>query len=399
MPGCRRSSATRSSSGRALPVHPSLGWATGGADTATTSQAHRQDSEPRLVALLRDEIEAAPGRRITFARFMERSLTEPDLGYYATSGLRPTREGDFLTAPELHPFFGRCVGRFITALWQDTGSTRPFRVREYGAGRGTLRDSIRAGLEADDPALASVLEWQALDLPGRGDNATNGKKVELVIANEYLDALPVHRVLQQDGLRESFVGWRDGWFAEVIDAPSSPALSDHLEADGVVLAEGQRAEICLAGPTWMRSLGDEAKSVLVIDYGHEAAELYGPRRMGGSLLTYREHEVGDDPFAAVGRTDLTAHVDLTALRRAASDVGLRLLGDTSQARFLSSLGLGGLLGDLGQDPATTATEYMAARSAVAHLVDPRHLGGFRVLAWTSEAVVPKEVLPGFDGAA
>ena len=75
-------------------------------------------SEPRLVAALRDEIMAAPGQRITFARFMERALTEPGLGYYATSELRPTRAGDFLTAPELHPFFGRCLGRLLNAAWE-----------------------------------------------------------------------------------------------------------------------------------------------------------------------------------------------------------------------------------------------------------------------------------------
>mgnify|MGYP001812138934 FL=1 len=81
-------------------------------------------SEPRLVERIRDEILAAPGRRITFARFMQRALTEPGLGYYATSELRPTRGGDFLTAPELHPFFGRCMGRFIAAA-AATGDARP----------------------------------------------------------------------------------------------------------------------------------------------------------------------------------------------------------------------------------------------------------------------------------
>ena len=97
-------------------------------------------SERRLVEAIRDEILAAPEGRITFARFMQRALTEPGLGYYATSAERPTREGDFLSAPELHPLFGRCIGRFVASAWDHAGRPAPYRIHEYGAGRGTLRD-------------------------------------------------------------------------------------------------------------------------------------------------------------------------------------------------------------------------------------------------------------------
>ena len=85
--------------------------------TTTPTDPRWTDSEPRLVEAIRDEILAAPDRRITFARFMERALIEPGMGYYATAGTRPTREGDFLTAPELHPFFGRCGGRQLDEIW------------------------------------------------------------------------------------------------------------------------------------------------------------------------------------------------------------------------------------------------------------------------------------------
>jgi SAM-dependent MidA family methyltransferase len=121
--------------------------------------------------------------------------------------------------------------------------------------------------------------------------------------------------------------------------------------------------------------------LLMIDYGHPAAELYGPQRVAGTLVTYRDHHAGLDPFNAVGRQDLTAHVDLTAVDRAAREVGLEPMGWTTQARFLARLGLGELLSDLGRDPSTDAQQYLAARAAVARLLDPRHLGGFRVLAY------------------
>ncbi len=346
-------------------------------------------SEPRLVAAIRDEILAAPEGHITFARFMQRALTEPELGYYASSELRPTRAGDFLTAPELHPFFGRCLGRVVSAA-QAASASSPLRVLEYGGGRGTLRDDAVAG-------LAFHVHWTRADLPDRSDD--DGGPADLVIANEYLDALPVHRLVQAGELQESFVGWHDGWFAEVQGEPSTPKLAEQLAADGVELRAGQRAEVCLDAPRWLGTVAARLVPggvVLVIDYGHDAAELYGPRRMAGTLLTYRGHEVGDAPFEAVGRSDLTAHVDITALERAAEEAGLALIGSTTQGPFLARLGLGELLTELGRRPDVEPAAYLEARAAVGRLVDPRQLGGFRVLAWARPAddgSLP--ALPGF----
>jgi SAM-dependent MidA family methyltransferase len=343
----------------------------------------RAESEPELVRAIRDEIGAAPGARITFARFMERALTEPGLGYYATSDMRPTRSGDFLTAPELHPFFGRCVGRQLTEVWTRLGSPARFVVREWGAGRGTLARTVRDGLRSDASGLADALDWEPVDLPGRRAPRSE-VVVGAVVANEYLDALPVHRVVRRGGrLLERYVAWRDGWFAEEDGEPSSPALAAHLDADGVALADGQLAEIGLTATRWVERAARELRVgvMLVIDYGRPAAELYGPRRMAGSLVTYRRNVAGDDAYRAVGRQDLTAHVDLTALGRAAIEAGLERLGSTTQARFLVGLGLGELLSDLGRDPATDAQAYLDARASAARLLDPRHLGGFRVLAF------------------
>ena len=178
---------------------------------------------------LRDEIAAAPGERITFARFMQRALTEPGLGYYAVSDARPTRTGDFLTAPELHPFFGRCIGRFVKAAQSTREAAPEFRVCEYGAGRGTLRDSATSRAPAASRGSVSTCPTAATRPVGSCD---------LVIANEYLDALPVHRLVYERRLREAWVGWADGWFSEVIDEPSTSELPAYLEAGGVELRPG-----------------------------------------------------------------------------------------------------------------------------------------------------------------
>lgn len=343
------------------------------------------DGDPRLVARIRDQIANSPGGRITFARFMERALTEPDLGYYATSELRPTRAGDFLTAPELHPFFGRCVGRALTASWSEVGEPSRFRVREYGAGRGTLRDTVLAGLAADAPMLARAIAWQAVDVPGRHPDPDPAATADAVIANEYLDALPVHRLVVADGaMRESWVTWTDDRFAWLDGDLSSPSLGDPLVAAGVPLREGQVLEVRPTVAAWVADVArvvGPGGLVLVIDYGHETRELYGPARMAGTLATYRGHTVGDDPLAAVGHQDITAHVDLGEVRRAAQAEGLVATSDTGLGTWLVGLGLGELLSDLGRDPATNPQAYADARAAVLRLLDPRHLGGQRVLGF------------------
>ena len=204
-----------------------------------------------------------------------------------------------------------------------------------------------------------------------------------VLANEFLDALPVHRVIWQSGqLRERFVGWDGQGLCDVVGPPSTPALAQRLADEAVQLVEGAQAEICLAIDGWLREVatGLRRGCVLVIDYGYPAAELYGPTRTNGTLRAYAGQQVHDDPFVAVGRQDLTAHVDLSAVERAALAVGLSQLGVTSQAEFLVGVGVDVLLEAIRADPATTAEEWLSVRSALHRLLDPRLLGGFRVLA-------------------
>jgi SAM-dependent MidA family methyltransferase len=211
-----------------------------------------------------------------------------------------------------------------------------------------------------------------------------GEFTGVILANEFLDALPVHRLVMQEGvLAECYVGWSEGWFSEIRGGLSDEGLGTQLRAEGVELADGQRAEVCLAAPSWLRSVAADLRGgiILIIDYGHDAAELYSARRRAGSLVTYREHEAGDDPFEAVGHQDITAHVDISALGRAAGEAGLSAAGSTTQGHFLADLGLGEMLVALGQEPTTSTETYVAARASVARLLDPRHLGAFRVLAW------------------
>jgi SAM-dependent MidA family methyltransferase len=368
----------------------------------------RQPAEPRspseLVALIRAEIEAAPDRRITFARFMERALYEPRLGYYRQAADRPTDAGDFLTAPETHAIFGWTVARRIERMWADLGEPDPFGLIEYGAGSGTLAISILEGLRRHgSSSLLAAIRYEPVeanqhrlgDLRRRFEKAGfadrlapagsgTGEPVSVTgvfLANEFLDALPIHRVVVRGGvLRELFVTWSDR-FVEVVAESSTEELARRLADDAVELAEGQIAEICLGLEPWL----DEAAArldrgyVLAIDYGSEAAELYGPRHLAGTLLGYRGHRVVDDPFTDPGAIDLTAHVDFTALKILGERRGLRPVALITQSEFLVKSGLESELRALQESPNTTAEDYLRARSGVVRMLDPRHMGRFRVL--------------------
>jgi SAM-dependent MidA family methyltransferase len=355
------------------------------------------DSEPALLDQIRAAIEA--DGPITFDRFMAIALYDPDHGYYRTVTERPGRGGDFLTAPETHPIFGAAIARQVDEVWQRLDRPAGFVVREYGAGSGTLAAAILAGLRGDGSGLERVLDYQPVEINDHRrvetierlgshvrERARSGpaKARGVVLANEFLDALPVHRASQQDGrLRELFVDW-DGVQGRLVERPGEPstaALAARLDHDGIRLAESQVVEICLGLEPWLARVAAELEQglVLVIDYGHRASALYDPARVGGTLRAYAGHRAHADPFIAVGRQDLTSHVDLTALEAAARAHGLDLLGDVSQAELLLGCGLEELVDRVRSSPATTMEEWLALRSAVARFLDPAALGGFRAV--------------------
>jgi SAM-dependent MidA family methyltransferase len=353
------------------------------------------ESDPILVERIRAEIaERGP---MTFARFMELALYDPERGYYSAAEARPGRAGDFITAPEAHPIFGRTLGRALDEMWRLLGAPDRFVVRDYGAGGGALAVAILGGLVADRSGLAVAIRYipvevnptrtrelhERLAAAGLADRLAS--EIEAgpgcAIANEFLDALPVHRVEWREGrLRELYVSW-DGGFVERAGPPSTPALGERLAAVGIALGEGQRAEICLGIDSWAAgvSVAVPRGFVLAIDYGHPADVLYGPERPDGTLRAYVRHRVHADPFRHVGRQDLTAHVDFTAVARALEGRGWRTLGLTSQAEFLVGSGAAEVAEALRREPGVTVEGLLALRSALARMVDPRATGGFRVL--------------------
>ncbi len=369
---------------------------------------------------IRAEIEV--GGPIPFARFMALALGHPAGGYYTGRQARPTRDGDFLTAPELHPIFGAALARQLEDAWDRLGRPNPFTLAEYGAGGGALVLSILAGLREDCSGLAEALVYAPIELnphrldevaarssaaglpivarPPTGpvagamvagataDVARAAPVTGAVLANEFLDALPVHAVEVRDGhVLEVHVGLSaEGSFTELLLPPSTPSITtrlDTLAAAGVTLVEGQRAELCLALDGWVAEVAAmlSAGLVLVIDYGAAAPDLYGPRRRAGTLMTYRGHRADgsrDAPYRDIGERDITAHIDTTTLARLLDAAGVEILGETTQADLLASCGLEDLL-ERERSRATDAAALLLLRSAVMRLLDPRHLGGYRAV--------------------
>jgi SAM-dependent MidA family methyltransferase len=386
------------------------GWQECGVNEGSEQATRWAESSPAVVGLLRHEIETMG--RITFARFMEVALAHPEHGYYMTGTPRTGFTGDFLTGPETHPIFGFALARQIAECWERLGRPAEFTVREFGAGSGTLALDILAGLREELPAALAAMRYEVSDAnPARVSEAqaraieagfgahlapaTSGPVTGVLLANELLDAFPVHRLIWRDGtLQELYVGWRDGWFTDEPGPLSDARLAAPVE--GLPLADGQQLEVSLAAQEWAQQLGRQLAPgyAILIDYGYPAAELFDPAaRLNGTLRTYSAHMVGTDPYRRVGTQDLTAHVDFTAIATAAESGGCAVLGLTSQAYFFAGLGIEELLLRL-QQTAVSANDYLAARETIMHLLEPRGLGRFRVLVLGKQ--VPPEPLRGLS---
>jgi SAM-dependent MidA family methyltransferase len=218
----------------------------------------------------------------------------------------------------------------------------------------------------------------------------------VVLSNELLDALPVHRVIVQGGqLREVYVGYEDGAFRDVPGDLSDPSIAAYFTDLGLLPAEGAYAEVNLAGLSWIARVATSLRRgyVLTFDYGYEAADLYAPWRRDGTLLCFYGQSASSDPYRRIGRQDITSSVDFTSLAEAGERAGLTTVAATTQSEFLARLGIGEAIGAAaGESPGME--EYFARRAIVLSLIDPAKLGRIRVLLQAKGA---PSMMPGAFG--
>jgi SAM-dependent MidA family methyltransferase len=373
-----------------------------------------------LKTAIRERI-AAEGR-IPFRQFMAVALYHPQHGYYSSPRQRMGRHGDYLTSPEVHPIFGSLVAKQLCQMWQAMGEPQPFTIVEMGAGSGLLARDILAWAGKRAPEFFQALEYRLIEVNDwlvdsqrrllRQVDASLAKaswlpSLEAIAAgsvsgcflsNELIDSFPVHRVAIRDGcLHELYVEWQEERFVESLGPPSTPLLEDYFHRLGLLPGEGCSAEVNLEALEWMRAVASALRRgfVLTLDYGYPAAELYAPWRKEGTLLCFYRHNPSTDPYARLGRQDMTSHVDFTSLVQAGREHSLEPLGLTSQGRFLAALGIAaGLERQAEGEP--SLEEYYARRRAVTELVDPAGLGRIRVFIQAKGIGQPK--LWGLEGS-
>lgn len=336
-----------------------------------TPDAEAQAHSEKLIALIADEI-ATAGGRISFARYMELALFAPGLGYYSAGASKFGEQGDFVTAPETSPLFSRAlahqVADVLLTIDDGAGCTE---VLEVGGGTGAMAAEMLTELEALNalPGRYAILELSA-DLQARQKQTISERVPHLldrvqwltampepgfrgvVVANELLDALPVHCFsVNEEGLQERFVSFENGRFQWTNGEAESEksALQKQLPDDALetfkTLPVGYESEINLTANSWIDAIAEmiETGVVLLIDYGFPRHEYYHPRRNTGTLMCHYRHRAHEDPFVYPGLQDITAHVDFTAIAEAAVSAGLDVRGYNTQGFFLLGCGLAELV--------------------------------------------------------
>jgi SAM-dependent MidA family methyltransferase len=336
----------------------------------------------------------AQGGWISFARYMELALYSPGLGYYAAGAHKFGEAGDFITAPELSPLFGRTVARQVVEIMAQSTSN----ILELGAGSGKLAVDMLAELEqfGSLPDSYSIIEVSA-DLRARQQahlceylphlqgrvcwlDELPEKFSGAIIANEVLDALPVHLVHWRDSaITERGVAANEHGFVWQERAIGNARLLQ--AAQQIRVPDDYVSEICLAARGLMNSLAQRLGQggVLFIDYGFGAREFYHPQRRSGTLMCHYRHHAHDDPFFLPGLQDITAHVNFTDIAECGIDAGLELAGYTSQAFFLINCGITGLLQDTSPE---NLRDYLPLSAQLQKLTSPAEMGElFKVIAF------------------
>ena len=289
---------------------------------------------------------------ISFHDFMEMALYFPGKGYYSSVTNRIGKTGDFYTSPELTPAFGAMIARQLEEMWVLLGS-KDFTVVEYGAGTGNLCQDILEYLQNNkafynqlhyciiekSPSMQALQKTHLNKKVSWYDNIRELPAISgCILSNELLDNFPVHQVVMEEELMEVFVNYNNG-FTELF-IPANKALTGYLAELQVVLPKGFRTEINMEATEWIKEIASALKEgyVLTIDYGYPSSQLYSERRKEGTILCYHKHTINDYAYAAIGKQDITSHVNFSALCHWGFKYGLQCCGCTNQANFLLALG-------------------------------------------------------------
>ena len=309
---------------------------------------------------------------------MRRALYDPENGYYARAARRSGRAGDFFTSVDVGTLFGELLELQLEEMYRllakEKTAVFSFDCVEVGAGNGRLSADILRAARSRHPDFYQSIRLHLVEASAAArsaQRATLGDVVErlitasaslpdsfegVLIANELLDAMPVHQVVMTEhGLREihvqsaGFGGQPEtaGCPLQTVTGPlSTPRLAEYLASAGVTLEPGWIAEINLNAVDWVRDAARRLRRgfVILIDYGHEARELYSVAHATGTLTSFTGHRSAGPESAGTpgwlanpGEQDITAHVDFTSVRAAAEAEGMMTIALLDQTYFLLGL--------------------------------------------------------------
>ena len=322
---------------------------------------------------------------ITFARFMERALYCPNCGYYEREEDNIGRRGDYYTSVSVGSLFGELLA-FQFAEWLRLDG---MRIVEAGAHGGDLARDILGWMREYRPGLYARLEywivepsaaregWQRKKLADYGskvrwvkglEGLTGGNSPQppgsradglrgIVFSNEFLDALPMHR-MGWDAKARAWFEWGVTLHAgRFVWSRIPPGASEHRRqepsaafplahfqlspADGLLAAlpDGFTVELCPAAEQWWREAAvvPGCDKLVAIDYGLTAEEFLAPERKEGTVRSYYHHRLSGDVLANPGEQDITAHVNFTAIKAAGESAGLKTEAFLTQAQLLTGI--------------------------------------------------------------
>jgi len=368
--------------------------------TLPTPALDAQKHSQQLLMLIEHEI-AVAGGWIDFAQFMQLALYAPRLGYYTAGSKKFGAGGDFVTAPEISPLFAQTLAQQVAQILRIC----PGSILELGAGTGKLAVDLLLTLqqlemfpehyyilEVSDHLRQTQLEYLQQKLTPLQMQSVQWLSAlprtfsGVVLANEVLDAIPVHIVQRsEDGWHErGLTASAEGlvWSERVMQHNSASDKNLLVNVNKLALATGYMTEVCPAASGLVVTLANMLQTgvILLVDYGFSAHEYYHPQRNLGTLMCHYQQYAHTEPLFNVGLQDITAHVDFTSIAYAGVNNGLQLSGFCSQAQFLMNCGILELMAQV--SPHDMA-RYAPLAAAAQKLLSPAEMGDlFKVIAFS-----------------
>lgn len=358
-----------------------------------TPNDHKPNAfEQTIIESLNDHIRtlsAQHGGLLSFHDFMQAVLYTPALGYYMNTKPKLGRDGDFTTAPEISPLFGQCIANQLDEIMPHLQTPC---IIEFGAGTGKLASTILTSLRelpekyyiielsgylqqlqyqtllAECPKLLDKVHW-VTELPDPIEG--------IVIANEVLDAMPIHlvQIAPNQNLEYAVIEHQHTWqwqLEPLRDERLHSAINNITQAHPDILSHPPyTTELNLYIEPWLQNITKQLTKgcVLLFDYGFPAREYYHPDRDNGTLMCHYRHRSHTNPLCLPGVQDITAHVDFTAVAIAANHCDMQIGGFTNLAYFLLGAGIDKLI-----NPITLSRADYQAKQALLQLTSPSEMG-------------------------